>query len=185
MNSSAFDRSPSNSVGGLPPSLPPPLPPPALAPPGGTPPPLGAPPLPPPQPGGPLPPGGLPPPQRMIGFAKKLVTFPPPVLVPVLASMRAAAAVGAVCVAIAELSILPVFVLEWLHCPNVADWSSAGIADTLAALTLLPTLYSVGTGSVATQFLLLVSCWTKYHWSLSSSYSTARYSRRPSILLCC
>ena len=168
MNSSAFNLSPSNSVGGLPPSLPPPL----LAPPGGTPPPLGAPPPPPPPPpppGGPD--GGLPPPPCMVGLAKKLVTFPE---LPVLASVRAAAAVVAVCVAIAELSILPVFVLERLRCPNVADWSSAVIADTLAALTLLPTLYSVGTGSVATQFLLLVSCWTKYYWSLSSSYSTAR-----------
>ena len=67
-------------------------------------------------------------------------------------------------------------VLEWLHCPNDADWSSAGIADTLVALTLLPTLYSVGAGSVATQFLLLVSCQTKYHWFMSSLYSTARYA---------
>ena len=177
MNSSAFDLSPSNSVGGLPPSLPPPPPPPAPAPPGGTPPPPGAPPPPPPPPppnGGPD--GGLPPPPRMVGFVKKLVTVLPSLLVPVLARVRAAAAVVAVCVAIAELSILPVFELERLRCPNVADWSSAVIADTLAALTLLPTLYSVGTGSVAIQFLLLVSCRTKYHWSLSSSYSTARYS---------
>ena len=173
MNSSAFDRSPSNSVGGLPPSLPPPLAPPGrvpppLLPPGGAPPPP-----PPPPPGGPLPPGGFPPPPRVAGFTRKLVIFP---MLSVLASVRAAAAAVAVCVAIAELSILLVFVLEQLRCPNVFWWSSVGIADTLAALTLLPTLYSVGTGSVATQFLLLVSCLTKYHWSLSSSYSTARYS---------
>src|ERR1700761_590598 len=160
MNSSAFNRSPSNSVGGLPPSLPPPPPPPAPAPPGGTPPPPGAPPLPPPPP---LPPGGpdggLPLPPGAAGLAKKLAIFPPPVLGPVLASMRAAADTVAVCVcvAIAELSILPVFVLEQLRCPNVFWWSSAGIADILAALTLLPTLNSVGTGAVATQLPLLVS----------------------------
>ena len=71
MNLSAFNLLPSNSVGGLPSSLPPPPLPPVLAPPGEAPPPLPSPP-----PGRPLPPGGLPPPPRLAGFVKKLVIPP-------------------------------------------------------------------------------------------------------------
>ena len=194
----AYERSPLNSRGGFPPSLSPPPPPPAGpplpggAPPGGPPPPPGAPPPGKPPPGKPgpgkpgKPPPGPPGQPRDALWPAPVLPLRPGLLMKLLTSGADVGAlwpanVNAVAPVLVSTNVCVVVAIRlcwwaweglWICPVSSSSTSAAWVVECL--MDCLPNPNDDGTGCVATQFLVLVSCWIKYHCLVSSWYSTAR-----------